>query len=595
MLNKIIRNKTSFSYFYGHLGYRLFIALSLSMFVAVLDGFGISLFLPLLQMAGGDQQVDPESLGKLSYIMDAIRTLGFELTLFKVLGFMLIFFVLKGLVQFLTSTYKVTLQRDFVQQLRLNLLNLFNNLNYKAFVNLDAGRIQNTLTSEIERITQGYNFYLVTFQQGVMALVYLSFSYFIDYQFALLITFGAILTNLFYLNLFKKTKIASQKFTSDTNTFHGLISQYITNFKYLNATGLISKFGSKVFTSVKDIEKSRKNIGIYNTILGSIKEPVLITLIVSIVIIQIYFLGGNIGEILISLLFFYRALTSVASVQYFWNQYVSTTGSIDNIIDVQHNFEKAQAPENRSYNENSPIKLSLKNLGFFYGKTQILKAINLDILPFSTVAFVGESGSGKTTLLNILSGLLPVEKGKFLINEQESTSIDISRYNKCIGYIAQEPVVFNDTVFNNVAFWDKKTKHNIIKFKRALEQASLLDFVESLQNKENTMLGNNGINLSGGQKQRIAIARELYKEIEILIMDEATSSLDSETEKNIQNQIDALKGKYTILIAAHRLSTVKNADQIVFMKNGKILHIGSFEETIENVGDFKRMVELQEL
>jgi subfamily B ATP-binding cassette protein MsbA len=475
------------------------------------------------------------------------------------------------------------------------MLILFNNINYKAFVDLDAGRIQNTLTSEIERITQGYNFYLVTFQQGIMALVYLIFSYFIDFKFAILITLGAIITNIFYVNLFKKTKKASLHFTADSNTFHGLISQYINHFKYLNATGLVKKYANKIFGSVRNIETSRKNIGIYNTILGSVKEPVLISMIVSIVLIQINFFDGNIGEILISLLFFYRALTSVASVQYFWNQYISTAGSIDNIVKLQKDFEEAQVSKNLQYNEQTPIILELKNVDFYYGVTPVLKQINLKILPNQTIAFVGESGSGKTTLLNVLSGLLQVDKGQFLVNGEDSKTIDVSQYNKHLGYISQEPAIFNDTLFNNVTFWDTENEQNLIKFRNAIQQAALLDFVNQLSDKEKTLLGNNGINLSGGQKQRIAIARELYKEIEILIMDEATSSLDSETEHSIQNHIDALKGKYTILIAAHRLSTVKNADQIVFMKNGEIIHIGSFEETIENVRDFKRMVELQEL
>lgn len=594
-LKKIFINKFSLSYFYKHLGYRLFIALSLSMLVAILDSFGISLFLPLLQMAGGKEQINPEELGKLSYLINGIKTIGFDLTLFRVLVFMLIFFISKGVVQFLTSTYKVSLQRDFVQNLRLNMLELFNNINYKSFVNSDTGRIQNTLTTEIERITQSYNFYLVTFQQGIMALVYLIFSYFIDYKFAFFVTAGALLTNMFYLTLFKKTKKASLNFTSESNAYHGLISQHLTNFKYLKATGLLKKYADKIFRSVKNIEASRKNIGVYNTILGAVKEPVLITMIVTIIILQINFLEGNIGEILISLLFFYRALTSIASVQYFWNQYVSTTGSIDNIVNLQQSFENAQAPENQKYEDKTPITLELKNIDFYYEKTRIIKHVNLKILPYKTIAFVGESGSGKTTLLNIISGLLQVDKGAFLINGQNSNAIDLLQYNKHIGYIAQEPVIFKDTLFNNVTFWDKKSERTIEKFNKAITQASVLDFVESLDKRENTLLGNDGINLSGGQKQRIAIARELYKDIEILIMDEATSSLDSETERNIQKHIDALKGKYTILIAGHRLSTVKNADQIVFMKQAEIIHVGTFDETRENVGDFKRMVELQEL
>jgi ABC-type multidrug transport system fused ATPase/permease subunit len=164
-----------------------------------------------------------------------------------------------------------------------------------------------------------------------------------------------------------------------------------------------------------------------------------------------------------------------------------------------------------------------------------------------------------------------------------------------IGYITQEPVIFDDNVFNNVTFWDEKTPENLNRFWEALRKASILDFVESLPEKENAPLGNNGIMASGGQKQRLSIARELYKDIDILIMDEATSALDSETEKAIQENIDALKGQYTIIIIAHRLSTIKNADEIVLMSKGEIIDKGSFSELIGSNETFKRMVNLQEL
>jgi subfamily B ATP-binding cassette protein MsbA len=125
--------------------------------------------------------------------------------------------------------------------------------------------------------------------------------------------------------------------------------------------------------------------------------------------------------------------------------------------------------------------------------------------------------------------------------------------------------------------------------------ASIYDFVETLQGKEDALLGNNGINLSGGQRQRISIARELYKDVEILILDEATSALDSETENEIQQNIDALKGKYTVLIIAHRLATIKNADIIYLMDKGIITGQGNFEELTATSPRFKRMVELQEI
>ena len=595
-LKKILAKQFStFHYFYSFLGYRIFLALSFSILVAVLDGFGLSMFLPLLQMVGGNEQVDPEAMGNLSFLVDGIKNLGVELNLFGILVFMLIFFILKGCMQFGTGAYKVFLQQRFVKKLRINMLNALNNLKFKVFMTSDAGRIQNTMSGEIEKIAQGYSLYMTAFQQFVMVAVYMGFAFFVDYQFAFLVSAGGLSTNILYSTLYKKTKGVSRKLTEDSNIYQGQIIQHVANFKYLRATGLVYQFADKLNKSIQRIEISRRKIGILNTILNSAREPLLIVVIVVVILIQINLLGGELGGILISLVFFYRALTSVTALQTAWNKYISTIGSFENLKNLQKEFDKSQSPQQTDEIQEFPMILKLKDVDFYYGESQILKNVSLEIQPKKTVAFVGESGSGKTTLVNILSGLIPVDKGTFHIGKKDAKHIKMSSFQKHIGYISQESVIFSDTIYNNVTFWSEPNAQNIEKFWDAIKQASLTDFLESLEEKENTDLGNSGINLSGGQKQRIAIARELYKDIEILIMDEATSALDSETEYSIQNSIDALKGKYTILLVAHRLSTIKNADQIVFMKNGKIKNIGTFQDLLEQREDFKRMVELQEI
>jgi subfamily B ATP-binding cassette protein MsbA len=154
-------------------------------------------------------------------------------------------------------------------------------------------------------------------------------------------------------------------------------------------------------------------------------------------------------------------------------------------------------------------------------------------------------------------------------------------------------VIFSDTVFNNVTFWAEKNEENTKRFWEALERAHIADFIRELTESENSMLGSNGILVSGGQKQRISIARELYKDIDILIMDEATSALDSESEKIIQENIDSLKGRITLLIVAHRLATIKNVDKVVLLHKGQIIGLDGFRELLSQSSVFKRMVDLQ--
>jgi subfamily B ATP-binding cassette protein MsbA len=211
------------------------------------------------------------------------------------------------------------------------------------------------------------------------------------------------------------------------------------------------------------------------------------------------------------------------------------------------------------------------------------------------VAFVGESGSGKTTLVNLITGLMKVDGGAISVDGINYTDLDIRSLQKRIGYITQDPVVFSDSIYDNVTKWGERSEENISKFWDALNKAAIDDFVKDLPEMENTLMGNNGIQVSGGQKQRISIARELYKNAEILVMDEATSALDSETERAIQENIEALKGQYTLLIVAHRLSTVMSADEIILLSKGQIVDSGTYEELMARSELFKKMVKYQNL
>lgn len=188
-----------------------------------------------------------------------------------------------------------------------------------------------------------------------------------------------------------------------------------------------------------------------------------------------------------------------------------------------------------------------------------------------------------------------MNRGEFYINGIAREKLNMETYQRRIGYITQEPVIFTDSIFNNITFWAEPTAENYERFFSAVQKASILEFVNTLPKKENTLLGNNGINLSGGQRQRISIARELFKDIDILILDEATSSLDSETEETIQKEIKTLQGQYTILMVAHRLSTIKHADKIIVMNKGVIIDEGNYETLVLKSAKFKKMVHLQEI
>lgn len=599
MLKNIIKKYFStFVYFYKYLGYRLFVVVLLSIGIGTLDAFGLTMFLPLLKLADSNESNvrDVEGLGDLSFIIDIINHFNLVFNLKLALLILFIFFLLKGIVVYFTNVYKVKVLQHFISTLRLKLTRLFSGYSFNKFVTSDVGRVQNSFTTEIARVATSYNSYSNCIQQIVMTIVYVVFVFLVDWKFAILVCLGGLAANLLYKTIYKKTKKESRALTKNNSNYQGLIIQYILNFKYLKATGRLKLYADKLEKSIKQIEHNTRRIGMLNAQISSTREPLLIAVVCVVIMVQVYFLNGKLASVLISLLFFYRALGALISFQNYYNTFLAVSGSLENVLSFEKELKKGREMEGNLNFPQFKQEIKIEDLSFKYNsKVDILKGINLSIQHNQTIAFVGESGSGKTTLVNVISGLLKPSSGKLSIDGYNSTDININQYQNRIGYISQEPVVFNDTIFNNVTFWAEPTDKNKERFFNAIKKASLEGFLRECPNGEYTILENNGINLSGGQKQRISIARELYKKIDLLILDEATSALDSETEKQIQDNIDALKGEYTIIIIAHRLSTIKNADKVYLMNKGEVEASGTFSELINKSERFKKMVTLQEV
>lgn len=585
----------NFAWFYRYLGHKVFVLICLNVLLGILDGFGLAMFLPLLQMVDNSNSINPEKLGNLKFIVQGMQAAGISPTLLSILAFLCVFFTLKGFTRYLCDSYVVNAQQHFIRKVRLRMLESLNSISFKSFITADAGRIQNTMSGEVDRVSRAFISYFTALQQIILVIVYMSFAFYVNAQFAILVGIGGVLTNFAYKTINTNTKGASRQLTQDANQFQGLIIQHVGNFKYLRATGLINFFGGRLTKNLLQVEKSNRRIGVLTAIVTGAREPLLIYVVAAVILVQVKFFGASLGPILVSLLFFYRALTALLLMQSCWNNFLAASGSIDNMKNFQHELDRARENDGAVYSTGFKSKFELDNVSLKYGDKTVLKNISLSINKNETVAFAGESGSGKTSLVNLLACLIPPDEGTMTIDAIDRKELNAASFQKRVGYITQDPVIFSDSIYNNITLWAERTPENLQRYKTAVEKSAIYNFINSLAEKENTVLGNNGINLSGGQKQRISIARELYKDIDVLIMDEATSALDSETEKAIQDNIDALKGQYTILIVAHRLSTIKNADRIVLLNNGQVEQAGTYQQLTETAPMFKRMVTLQEL
>ncbi len=561
----------------------------------LMDGLGLSMFLPLFQIAADSEGGAANTATEDNFLMNFFELAGIEFTLVNMLLLMVVFFVFKGLFFYIKSIYDAKVSRYFLVSTRKNLLDKFSHLSFRYFINADVGAVQNLMTNEINNLLYAFRDYLIIVQKGVMVVVYMLFAFAMNAEFAILIMIGGLLFNFVFQWIYKFTLVASRKLVKESNDYQGTIIQLVANFKYLKATGFIKDYARRVIHNIESIEAVNYRLGKLGAITGAIREPILIFIVAAVILLQVYVRESPLSTIIVSLLFFYRALTNLTDLQAQYNYFLGKVGTMENVAQFTEEIGANREIQGHAKYESLQKGLNFKDLKFSYGNHRIIKGINLDIAKNETIALVGESGSGKSTLVNLIAGLLDANKGSYKIDSSEIETVDKYSFQNKIGYISQETVIFNASIYDNITLWAEPTSENRTRFDQALERASLADFVQGLENGKDTILGNNGINLSGGQKQRISIARELFKDIDILILDEATSALDSETEKTIQENIDALKGQFTIIIIAHRLATVRNADKVVLMNDGKIVGQGAFDVLKDSSPKFKRMVELQEL
>ena len=585
-----------FSYFKNIAGWHMYGYILVNLLVGLLDGLGLAMFIPLLGIASGiNANTGDENSDVINFIVNLFDSVGINLNLVNALLFMVVVFTIKGIFYYLRNVYFIKIRVKSVSLLRLNLIKSLNELSYSGFSKLEAGRIQNTMVGELGKVIGALMSFFVYLQHIIMLATYIFLAFIANWQFAILVAIGGSLSNLFYKYINNYTKEKATLLSSKGNSFNAILIQILHNFKYLKATNHYQLFSKKLINNIHEQEKINLGVGKISSIGESLREPFTIVIITGVIIVQTSYLGESFSSILLSLLLFYRALGHLVSMQNSWNTFLANSSGIDSFETLLSDFKHYQEPLHYQEKIEHIDDISIKNISLSFRGKKAIDNISFSIKKNSSVAFVGESGAGKTTLANIISGLQTPDDGEIIIEGKSLYKTNLNFFRNHLGYITQEAVIFNDSIFNNVTFWQEKSEENEEKFRKTIEKVSLSEFLNELPEKENTQLGNNGILISGGQKQRISIARELYKDVELLILDEATSALDTETERHIKNNIDLLQGQTTLIIIAHRLSTIKNVDIIYLLDKGKIIASGDFDSLIKSSEKFRKMVELQEL
>ena len=312
----------------------------------------------------------------------------------------------------------------------------------------------------------------------------------------------------------------------------------------------------------------------------------------------------DLGLILVGCLLYNKSLLSIPNFVIIYNYQAKVKNLLVGIVKIAEYNKKFSIAANRVYEVIENDKFAKEQFGnikkdklegsikfvdvsFSYDTEEILKKMSFTIKPNEKIAFVGKSGAGKSTIFNLITHLYQVSSGKILLDDININDLDCNTIRNNMSIITQNPYIFNFSIKDNLLLAKENATEKEIR--EACRLACIDDYIMSLPDKYDTPLGENGIILSGGQKQRIAIARALLMQTEIILFDEATSALDNETQEQIQKAIDNLKGEYTILIIAHRLSTVIDADKIFVIDDGKIIDSGTHQELLKKCEFYKNL------
>ena len=567
---------------------RAALLLFMFMIMALLDMIGVASILPFMAVLTNPSLIETNMILNNMYQISNMFGVETNQEFLFALGVLVLIILLISLTFKALTTYA---EVQFLQICEYNiskrLVEGYLHQPYIWFLNRNSAELGKSILSQVAIVLGDSMRPLMSLiSKGIVAITLIALLILADPKLSIIVglTLSIAYAIIFYFTRKYLVRFGKENLKNDELRFIS-VSEAFGATKEIKVGGLENAYIKSFSNAAKIFARNKAYLKVVSQLPRYILEAIAFGGIMLIILYVIKQTGSFSNALpIISLYVFagYRLMPVMQNIYISLNQLSFSGASLDNLYDDIKKLQPTNInyiKEQLSFNK----EIALKNIDFSYPNTsrKALQGISLNIPAKSTIGLIGATGSGKTTIVDIILGLLEVDKGMLEVDGEVLTKKNLKSWQRNIGYVPQNIYLSDDTIAANIAFGVESKNINQIDIERASKIANLHDFIiNELPDKYNTTIGERGIRLSGGQRQRIGIARAVYLNPKILILDEGTSALDNETEKKVMEGINKLSKTITIILIAHRLDTVKNCDKIYKFETGKLIAQGKFDEII---------------
>ena len=565
-----------------------------SMLASIFEGIGISLLIPFLQTLN-----DPSNVGigidwVDNYLLNSADTLLGQL--YWICGFILVTTLLRSAVGYISSILATASRVRIVEDIRMRIVDQLASVSLSFFSRTRGGDLLNSILNEIGRSAATLGIMFNVIDASTMLLVYFGLMFWISWEISLvvLLFFTALSYGLTFL--IRAVRSRGKEITATSEDFTNKLTEFIQGVETVVAFNQQGKERDRISRAAHACADSVIETGKRHSLIKPIIQSVVTTALLGLILVSVQFfvLEGSLGlPFLLTFLFvLMRMVPTVLSLNNVRGDWAKNRAGLANIAQLLRSGDKPYLANGSQKAPPLQDEIRLEHVDFQYHTgPKVLHDVSIPLKQGATTAFVGGSGAGKSTLADLIPRFHDPTNGRVLYDGIDLRDLDVYSLRDRIAIVSQKTFIFNDSVRANIAYGrPDATMDEIVK---AAEQANALPFIEEMAHGFDTSLGDQGIRLSGGQRQRLAIARALLKDPEILILDEATSSLDSISEQAVQQSLERLMKGRTVVAIAHRLSTIEHADWVVVLENGRVVEQGPYYELIAREGALWKYHKLQ--